>query len=79
MAEVLANLHAIDPDAVGLGDLGRKENYLARQIRRWRTQWEGAKTRELPAMEEVADAAGGRHAGPSAGPASSTATTGWAT
>ena len=56
VAEVLARLHAIDPDAVGLGDLGRKENYLSRQIRRWRTQWEGAKTRELPAMEEVADA-----------------------
>jgi aminoglycoside phosphotransferase (APT) family kinase protein len=53
---ILANLHAIDPDAVGLGDLGRKENYLARQIRRWRTQWESSKTRELPTMDEVADA-----------------------
>jgi aminoglycoside phosphotransferase (APT) family kinase protein len=55
VVEVLANLHAIDPDQVGLGDLGRKENYLARQIKRWRTQWESSKTRELPAMEEVAD------------------------
>ncbi len=52
--EVLADLHAIDPDDVGLGDLGRKENYLARQIKRWSTQWEKTKTRELPAMEESA-------------------------
>jgi aminoglycoside phosphotransferase (APT) family kinase protein len=56
VVEVLANLHAIDPDAVGLGDLGRKDSYLARQIRRWRTQWESAKTRDLAAMDEVADA-----------------------
>jgi aminoglycoside phosphotransferase (APT) family kinase protein len=56
VVEILANLHAIDPDAAGLGDLGRKENYLARQIKRWRTQWENSKTRELPAMDEVADA-----------------------
>ncbi len=52
--EVLADLHALDPDAIGLGDLGRKESYLARQIKRWSTQWEKTKTRELPAMEEVA-------------------------
>ena len=51
--EILADLHAVDPDAVGLGDLGRKENYLARQLKRWRTQWEKSKTRELDAMEEV--------------------------
>jgi len=56
VVEVLASLHSVDSDAVGLGDLGRKEAYLARQIRRWRTQWEKTKTRELPAMEEVADA-----------------------
>ncbi len=52
--EVLTDLHALDPDAIGLGDLGRKESYLARQIKRWRTQWEKTKTRELPPMEEVA-------------------------
>jgi aminoglycoside phosphotransferase (APT) family kinase protein len=51
--EVLARLHAVDPDRVGLGDLGRKEAYLARQLKRWRTQWEKSKTRELPAMEQV--------------------------
>jgi aminoglycoside phosphotransferase (APT) family kinase protein len=54
LIEVLAALHAVSPDAVGLGDLGRREAYLARQIRRWRTQWESSKTRELAAMDEVA-------------------------
>ncbi len=54
--EVLAALHAIDPDDIGLGDLGRKQAYLARQLKRWRGQWEKSKTRELPQMEEVYDA-----------------------
>ena len=51
--EVLAALHRVDPDAVGLGDLGRREDYLARQLRRWKLQWEQTKTRELPLMDEV--------------------------
>ena len=56
VVEVLADLHAIDPDAVGLGELGRREQYLARQVARWRKQWERTKTRELDLMEDVADA-----------------------
>lgn len=54
--EVLARLHSVDVDAVGLGDLGRREGYVPRQLKRWRTQWEQSKTRELPAMEEVYEA-----------------------
>jgi aminoglycoside phosphotransferase (APT) family kinase protein len=53
VVEVLAALHTVDPASVGLGDLGRTEAYLDRQLKRWRTQWEGSKTRELPAMEET--------------------------
>ncbi len=56
LVRVLARLHLIDPDAIGLGDLGRKEAYLPRQLNRWRTQWEKSKTRELPAMDEVHEA-----------------------
>lgn len=56
VTDVLAKLHAVDPDAIGLGSLGKKEDYLKRQLKRWRTQWEGSKTRELPAMEAVARA-----------------------
>ena len=51
----LAALHAVDPDAVGLGDLGRQDGYVERTLRRWRGQWEKSKTREIPLVEEVAD------------------------
>ena len=49
--DILAALHLVNPDDVGLGDLGRREDYIARQLRRWSRQWEQSKTRELPAME----------------------------
>ena len=44
VADTLVAIHAVDPDAVGLGDLGRKEDYVARQLRRWQGQWEKSKT-----------------------------------
>jgi aminoglycoside phosphotransferase (APT) family kinase protein len=53
VADTLAAIHAVDPDAVGLGDLGRKEDYVARQLRRWQGQWEKSKTRELAAIDAV--------------------------
>lgn len=52
VVEILSALHGINPDDVGLGDLGRKEAYLERQIKRWTKQWEASKTHEIPAMEE---------------------------
>jgi aminoglycoside phosphotransferase (APT) family kinase protein len=53
LIDVLADLHAVDPDEVGLGSLGRKEDYIERQLRRWQQQWSEAKTREVPAIDEV--------------------------
>jgi aminoglycoside phosphotransferase (APT) family kinase protein len=53
VADTLAAIHAVDPDAAGLGDLGRKEDYVARQLHRWQGQWEKSKTRELPAIDSV--------------------------
>ena len=53
LVDVLADLHAVDIDAVGLGDLAKREGYVERQVKRWSTQWENSKTRELPAIEEV--------------------------
>jgi aminoglycoside phosphotransferase (APT) family kinase protein len=55
VADTLAAIHAVDPDAVGLGELGRKEDYVARQLRRWQGQWEKSKTRELAVVDEVHD------------------------
>ncbi|WP_229022795.1 phosphotransferase family protein [Actinomarinicola tropica] len=55
LVDTMARIHAVDVDAVGLGDLGRKEDYLARQLKRWYGQWNSSKTRELPAVDEVHD------------------------
>ena len=54
LVDVLAHLHAIEPDAIGLGDFGRPAGYLTRQVARWQTQWEKSKTVEVPAIDEVA-------------------------
>jgi len=53
LVETLAQLHTISPDDIGLSDFGRPERFLERQVRRWWQQWEGSKTRELPAIEEL--------------------------
>jgi len=53
VVDTLVEIHAVDPDAVGLGELGRKEDYVARQLHRWQGQWEKSKTRELPAIDAV--------------------------
>jgi aminoglycoside phosphotransferase (APT) family kinase protein len=53
VADTLVQIHAVDPDAAGLGDLGRKEDYVARQLHRWHGQWEKSKTRELEPIDRV--------------------------
>ena len=53
LVDVLATLHAVDVDAIGLGDLARRDGFLERQLKRWSRQWESSKTRELPEIEEV--------------------------
>ncbi len=55
LVDVLARIHAVDPDAVGLGDLGRKEGYVTRQLKRWYGQWEKSKTRDLTTVDVVHD------------------------
>ncbi len=54
LIDVLAAMHNLDVDAVGLGDLGRREGYVDRQLARWSKQWDGSKTRDLPVVDEVA-------------------------
>lgn len=54
LIDVLADLHAVDLDAVGLSGLSRHEGYIERQVRRWTAQWDASKTRELPEIDEVA-------------------------
>jgi aminoglycoside phosphotransferase (APT) family kinase protein len=51
LMHTLADLHEVDPLAVGLGDFGRPEGFLVRQVRRWHQQWQASETRPL---EELA-------------------------
>jgi aminoglycoside phosphotransferase (APT) family kinase protein len=54
LVDVLVALHAVDPAAVGLADFGRPEGFLARQVRRWTSQWEHARD-GVPADAATAD------------------------
>ena len=53
LIKVLADLHAVDPDAVGLGDFGKPSGYLERQVRRWGSQWELVRREDDPSDTDV--------------------------
>jgi aminoglycoside phosphotransferase (APT) family kinase protein len=53
LIDALADLHLVDPIAVGLGDLGRLEDFHERQVRRWTTQLHSYEGREIPGFDEV--------------------------
>ncbi len=67
LVDVLGAIHAVDYHSVGLGEFGRPDGFLERQVRRWGEQWERSKTRELPAVDELARRL--RNALPESGPA----------
>jgi len=56
LVDTMAKIHAVDLEAAGLGDLGRHEGYIARQLRRWYGQVSQQRTRDLPAIDRVHDA-----------------------
>jgi aminoglycoside phosphotransferase (APT) family kinase protein len=43
LIDTLAQIHAVNPDEAGLGDLGRKEGYIDRQLRRWYANYQAAR------------------------------------
>ena len=49
----LAALHGLDCQALGLGDLGKPQGYLERQVRGWMERYQGSKTHELPEVEPL--------------------------
>jgi aminoglycoside phosphotransferase (APT) family kinase protein len=53
MNDVLARLHKVDFRAVGLGDYGRPQAYVARQLARWSKQYEASKIDEIPEMDRL--------------------------
>lgn len=52
--DTLADLHAVDVEAAGLGDYGRPAGFAARQVRRWSGQWEASRTHAVPELDELA-------------------------
>lgn len=53
VVDTLAALHAVDPEAVGLGDFGRPEGFLARQTRRWKKQLDFSRSRDVPDLDAL--------------------------
>lgn len=49
----VAKLHQVDVDAVGLGDYGKRTDYIARQLKRWCGQYEYTKTVDNPYMDQL--------------------------
>jgi aminoglycoside phosphotransferase (APT) family kinase protein len=58
LADVMAAIHAVDVDAVGLGELGRREGYIERQLKRWYGQFKQSQEgteRAVPLVDEMHD------------------------
>ncbi|GAB3098402.1 phosphotransferase family protein [Aestuariicella hydrocarbonica] len=53
MNRVLAALHSVDIEAVGLSDYGKPGNYFERQIGRWSTQYRASETQTIAEMETL--------------------------
>ncbi len=53
LIDTLVALHAVDPDAVGLGDFGHPEGFLERQVRRWKKQMDQSHSRDLAGEQEL--------------------------
>jgi aminoglycoside phosphotransferase (APT) family kinase protein len=54
LVDNLAQIHTLDYRAIGLGDLGKPEGYVARQVGGWSKRYRDAQTEDVPAMEHLA-------------------------
>jgi len=54
LVDGLVELHAIDYAAIGLGELGRPEGYVLRQVRGWTERYAGSRTDDIPVVDRVA-------------------------
>jgi aminoglycoside phosphotransferase (APT) family kinase protein len=55
LVDTLADLHTVDPAAVGLEDFGRPAGFMERQLRRWSQQWDATKAQDHPELDELRD------------------------
>ena len=54
LLDALASLHTVDYPSVGLGEFGRPEGYLARQVNRWSKQWDATRIDGMEFVDELA-------------------------
>jgi aminoglycoside phosphotransferase (APT) family kinase protein len=60
LVDVLADLHDVDPESVGLGDFGRPEGFLVRQVKRWGKQLDASRSRDLEGIDDLRGRLGDR-------------------
>ncbi len=53
LVRALADLHDVVPEDVGLGNVGRPDGFVERQVRRWTGQWASRRQRDLPGFDEL--------------------------
>jgi aminoglycoside phosphotransferase (APT) family kinase protein len=53
LVDALAEFHAVNYEAIGLGDLGKPAGFIDRQIEGWYRRWQAAKTADLADMDAV--------------------------
>ncbi|MDG9693794.1 phosphotransferase family protein [Streptomyces mutabilis] len=53
LVDTLVGLHAVDPAEAGLGDFGRPDGFLDRQLRRWAKQLDASRNRDLAGIDEL--------------------------
>jgi aminoglycoside phosphotransferase (APT) family kinase protein len=55
LAVMMARIHSVNTDLVGLSGFGRPEGYLARQLVRWQRQWELSNNRAVPGYDRLVE------------------------
>jgi aminoglycoside phosphotransferase (APT) family kinase protein len=60
VVDALAALHSVDPQSCQLGDLGKPDGFLARQVSGWRKRWELVAAADMPVMDRVGELLGAR-------------------
>jgi aminoglycoside phosphotransferase (APT) family kinase protein len=51
--DMLAAIHGVDIEAVGLTGFGKPDGYMTRQLARWQRQWELSTTRDVPGYDDL--------------------------
>jgi aminoglycoside phosphotransferase (APT) family kinase protein len=58
MIDVLADLHSVDPEDVGLAGFGKPDGFMARQVKRWGIQLDNSRSREIEGVDDLRDRLG---------------------